>query len=271
MIHDISLTAVGTAYQRSQESARDDRLFLDPFSRLLWSAGREIVQARRANGNKSQRDNSEAIQMIQFIIALRTRYFDDFIYECVDQGIDQIVILGSGLDCRPFRLELEKSIKLFEVDLPGILQFKESVLKEHGVKANCEHISIFSDITGDWPHELPDAGFDISRPSAWVIEGVLPYLSHQDIKRMYSDIQSLSAPGSRCGFDDIQEIHKVFLGAFAIDDFSGFISMDCTDQTVAEFEQGGWSLESDSCKHLMEKYGRFDSDPLGYMWVASRA
>lgn len=270
MIHDISLTAVGTAFQRSQESERDDRLFLDPYSRLLWSAGREILQSRRNNRNKSQRDNAEATKMIQFIIALRTRYFDDFIHECVKEGIDQIIILGSGLDCRPFRLNLEKNIKLFEVDLPGILEFKDSVLNRHEIKANCERISIFSDITGDWAQQLPDAGFNITRPSAWVIEGVLPYLSHQDIKRMYSDIQGLSQPGSRCGFDDIQEIHKIFLGAFSVDDFSGFISMDCTDQTVEEFERGGWNLESDSCKQLMEKYGRFDSDPLGHMWVASR-
>ena len=59
---------------------------------------------------------------MQFV-AIRTRYFDDFIvYSLPD--ISQVVLLGSGLDTRAYRLPLTASTTIFEIDLPEIIDWR---------------------------------------------------------------------------------------------------------------------------------------------------
>jgi Leucine carboxyl methyltransferase len=48
-----------------------------------------------------------------------------------------VVLLGAGLDTRAFRLQWPTGLRLFELDLPEVLAFKERVLSEMGAKARC--------------------------------------------------------------------------------------------------------------------------------------
>lgn len=38
-------------------------------------------------------------------IISRTRYIDDYLQKCIDDGIEQLVILGAGYDSRPYRFD----------------------------------------------------------------------------------------------------------------------------------------------------------------------
>ena len=53
------------------------------------------------------------------------------------------------------------------------------------------------DLREDWPAALRDAGFDPDRPTAWIAEGLLPYLPPDAQDRLLDSITALSAPGSR--------------------------------------------------------------------------
>jgi methyltransferase (TIGR00027 family) len=44
---------------------------------------------------------------------------------------------------------------------------------------------------------LEAAGFDTERPSAWSVEGILPYLTDEAQNTLFTRISGLSAPGSR--------------------------------------------------------------------------
>jgi methyltransferase (TIGR00027 family) len=58
----------------------------------------------------------------------RTYLFDQFIVERLGQGVDMVVNLAAGLDARPYRMDLPATLQWVEVDLPGILDYKEAVL-----------------------------------------------------------------------------------------------------------------------------------------------
>jgi methyltransferase (TIGR00027 family) len=50
-----------------------------------------------------------------------------------------------------------------------------------------------------WTSALRNSGFDITRPAAWIAEGLLGYLPPDAQDRLFDNITALSASGSRLG------------------------------------------------------------------------
>jgi methyltransferase (TIGR00027 family) len=187
-------TAYWTASVRAKESMREDRLFDDPWAAAL--AGKEGLAWIE------QRSAGSVISMV-----LRTRYFDDFLQRiAVDNGIRQIVLMAAGLDTRAFRLSWPVKMRLFELDQAPVLEHKEQILRSVGAQPTCERQTIAADLTGPWEAALVEAGFDPKRPSGWLLEGFLFYLSTQDLTRLLDRATSLASPGSWIGFDIINAI-----------------------------------------------------------------
>ena len=63
-------------------------------------------------------------------IVARERYIDDYLQSCIDDGLEQLVILGAGYDSRAYRFEKLKRVKVFEVDHPATQRVKVARLKE---------------------------------------------------------------------------------------------------------------------------------------------
>lgn len=62
---------------------------------------------------------------------IRCRYIDDSIEEYVTHhSIRQLVLLGAGLDTRAYRLECLKSVDVFELDVPPVLEYKTILLDQ---------------------------------------------------------------------------------------------------------------------------------------------
>src|SRR6478736_3756609 len=117
LIRNISDTAKWVAIFRADESERPDAVFHDPFARrLAGKQGEEI-----ANNIGFSRENS-------WSFVTRTFLFDEFIKQHVEQGYDMIINLAAGLDARPYRMQWPASLQWVEVALPGILNYKTSVL-----------------------------------------------------------------------------------------------------------------------------------------------
>lgn len=130
-------------------------------------------------------------------LGVRTRYFDDFVREAVAAGTRQVVILAAGLDSRAYRLDLPSEAVVYELDQPDVLAFKEEALTAHGAgpAAGLRHVPV--DLREDWPAALRSAGFDGAAPTAWLVEGLLPYLPAAAQALLFERIEELSAPGSR--------------------------------------------------------------------------
>src|SRR5467141_5265857 len=111
-IRNISDTARWVAVYRARETERPDALFRDPFARrLAGQRGEEIAAA--LSGRMRE----------EWPLVLRTYLFDSFIADTVLQGADMVVNLAAGLDTRPYRMDLPRSLQWVEVDLPEILDF----------------------------------------------------------------------------------------------------------------------------------------------------
>lgn len=143
-------------------------------------------------------ETSDDVQRMVHGMAIRTRYFDDFLRETSHTtGIRQTVILASGLDARGYRLPWPAGTVVYEVDQPGVIDFKVSALQRLGARPTAEVRNVGVDLREDWPAALAAQGFDPGRPTAWIAEGLLIYLPPDAQDRLFDHITALSPAGSR--------------------------------------------------------------------------
>lgn len=130
----------------------------------------------------------------------RTRFIDDVLRDSLAENITQVVILGSGFDCRGYRLAYSNGTAVFEVDHPATLAAKIACLREvlPKVPDNVRFVEI------DFNHQvLPEvlnrAGFKSLRPAVFLWEGVTNYLTPGAVDSVLRYVASCS-PGSRIIF-----------------------------------------------------------------------
>jgi methyltransferase (TIGR00027 family) len=174
-VDKISETAYLVAQYRALESQRSDALFQDPLAQgLAGSRGqrlRAIFKASRSVGEG---------------IAIRTRIMDDLILEQVGT-IDRVLNLGAGLDTRPYRLPLPKSLSWIEVDFPDILADKAEKLK-HDV-SNCELQRIALDLASTQQRRSLFSTLNANSGRTLVItEGLLGYLCEAQVHALTQDL-----------------------------------------------------------------------------------
>ncbi|WP_197382411.1 SAM-dependent methyltransferase [Mycolicibacterium mengxianglii] len=141
-------------------------------------------------------------------ITVRTRFFDNFFLTAAKAGITQAVILAAGLDTRAYRLPWPTGTVVFEVDQPEVIEFKTRTLTDLGADPTAQRRTVGIDLRDDWPTALRQAGFDVTRPTAWIAEGLLVYLPSDAQDRLFDNITELSAPGSRVATEhmDVQSL-----------------------------------------------------------------
>ena len=137
------------------------------------------------------------MQRMTDLLAARTRYFDGFLADAVGKGIRQVVILASGLDARGYRLSWPAGTAVYEIDQPAVLEFKAATLADLKAEPTADVRAVPIDLRHDWPAALRDAGFDAGKPTAWIAEGLLPFLPSDAQDRLLDSITALSADDSR--------------------------------------------------------------------------
>jgi methyltransferase (TIGR00027 family) len=232
-LRDITRTALWTAAARMRESRRPDRLFDDPLAEILAGADGAALLQHFHTAHAAKEGNP--------FLSIRTRWFDDFLYEAVTPG-SQVVDLGAGLDTRAFRLGWPANTTLFEIDQAALLSYKEAKLAPHGARRRCEHRAVAGDFAGDWTSPLRDAGFDPGRPTVWFAEGLLFYLPERLARRLLRQTAALSAPGSRIAIDLIG---------------TGIFRMAYMRQFLRRLEQAGspWRFGTDEPRRFIETCG----------------
>jgi methyltransferase (TIGR00027 family) len=138
-------------------------------------------------------------------IAVRTRFFDDFFTGATKDGVRQAVILASGLDTRAYRLPWPAGTVVYEIDQPQVIEFKTNTLAGLGATPTADRRAIGIDLRDDWPAALREGGFDVTQPTAWSAEGLLPYLPPEAQDRLFDNVSALSAPGSRLATEHVPD------------------------------------------------------------------
>jgi len=183
------------AAARARESERTDRLFDDPLAAAL--AGPEGFAWLERMESAAHSDSPGLYPVI------RTRFFDDFLLDaCSRLEVRQVVLAAAGFDARAFRLVWPSDTRLYEMDLPEVLNTKEEVIGEAGAEPNCERLTVGVDLReAIWPEALVACGYRSDRPSVWLIEGLLYYLRWPDVHGLLEKVRSLTATDSLLGLD----------------------------------------------------------------------
>ena len=193
IVSSVGYTALLVAGWRALHAVSPQPLVRDEYAKVFIAASQDpYLAAVLANPGTSEDEMA-----FPRLYGVQTRFFDDFFVAAGDAGIRQAVIVAAGLDSRAYRLEWPQGTTVFEVDLPKVLEFKARVLDEHGAAPKARRVEVAADLRTDWSRALEAAGFDPEGPSAWSVEGVLPYLTDEAQNTLFTRISGLSAPGSR--------------------------------------------------------------------------
>ncbi len=178
VIRDVSETSLWVAAHRAAESRRPDALFRDPFAELLaGERGRTIAR-------KMQRSYYTA-----WSVVIRTCIIDSLFADLVSRGIDTVVNLGAGVDTRPYRLKLPAKLNWVEVDYPHIIALKEQRLQAHQPVCHLRRIALdLSDRSARTRLFAELAGG--SQKTAVLTEGVLPYLTNEQVAELAADLRA---------------------------------------------------------------------------------
>lgn len=194
----VGATATAVAASRAMASQGQDPLLDDPWADPLVRAVGIDTFVKLIDGELG--DNQDPIlnrRAMNEQIAVRTRFFDDFFLQDAEAGVRQAVILASGLDTRAYRLPWPADTVVYEIDQPGVIDFKTRTLADLGAQPPAQRRTVAIDLRDDWPAALIGAGFDPHRPTAWSAEGLLVYLPPEAQDRLFDNIAALSTSGSR--------------------------------------------------------------------------
>jgi methyltransferase (TIGR00027 family) len=130
------------------------------------------------------------------VMVVRTVEIDEGI-RTADPGVRQLVILGAGLDGRAWRMGELRDWTVFEVDHPDSQREKKPrTARLTPTASDVRFVPV--DFTRDsLDGSLAKAGHDPSKPTVWVWEGVVMYLSPDQVRATLGVIARRSAAGSR--------------------------------------------------------------------------
>ncbi|VVB69710.1 Leucine carboxyl methyltransferase [uncultured archaeon] len=200
-----SKTAEGIATLRFHESQRPEgeRICYDPYAIHFISP--EILEwiARNPDKAKARWEQRERILPgIDNSVIARVRYFDDFVKRSINEGLEQLVILGAGYDSRAYRIEGLAKIKVFEVDHPAMQAVKiEKIKKIFGCLP--DHVTYNpADLErDDFGQKSLELGYSQSKKTLFLMEGLLYYLPPEIVNKILSFISKNSGEGSAIIFD----------------------------------------------------------------------
>ncbi|MFE3027019.1 class I SAM-dependent methyltransferase [Nocardia tengchongensis] len=249
IVTSVGLTALGVATFRALETVDPEPMIRDDYAAWFVEAAGEPHFVGMLAAPESVGD----VRRFGRFMGVRTRYFDEFFAAAWQQGVQQAVILASGLDARAYRLDWPAGAVVFEIDQPRVLEFKDQVLAEHGAVAKADRRVVAVDLRDDWPAALTAAGFDPGQPTAWSAEGLLPFLPGPAHDALFERIDALSAPGSSVATDefsrglalrDFADTEEKFFGSnpFGNLDVSDLLYDDTRADPGDWLSRHGWSV-----------------------------
>jgi methyltransferase (TIGR00027 family) len=178
-ISHVSDTAILVAGCRAVEAERADGLVRDPYAaRLAGERGIAMFKALRHP------------EVMSFGIGMRTRFIDDLIMDALASGpLSAVVSLGSGLDTRPWRLDLPAELRWIEVDFAPMLDYKDRLLAAAEPRCRRERLALDVNDPAQRARLWEALG---SAPALMITEGLLMYLPAGTVQSLASETSAHS-------------------------------------------------------------------------------
>jgi methyltransferase (TIGR00027 family) len=253
LINDVSDTALWIAAFRAIESERNDAAFKDTLAgKLAGEKGRKIVAAT---------PHREAMS---FAMVVRTAAIDRLVLMAIQNGVDTVINLGAGMDTRPYRMDLPGSLHWIEVDLPGIVAYKNHALAGHTPICRLQRIAF--DLSDDPGRKRLFKELGGATKKALVItEGVIGYLTNDQAARLSAGIYNVPSfhywimdysQGKMRTHRRARNLKKILKNA----------PLQFTEPNPLQFFRAdGWSISEDL--HILDEAGRIGRKfPLMFPW-----
>jgi methyltransferase (TIGR00027 family) len=136
-------------------------------------------------------------------VVSRVRYMDDCVVKCLENDLEQLVIIGAGYDTRAYRIEgIAEKVKVFELDHPATQRAKKETLKVifDSPPGHVTHIPIHLD-KDRISEKLSTGGYDPAKKTLFIMEGLLMYLPPRFVDKLFKFIKTTSGAGSWVTFD----------------------------------------------------------------------
>jgi methyltransferase (TIGR00027 family) len=128
-------------------------------------------------------------------LAARVLWHDAQVIGAIEDGVQQIVVVGAGYDSRAWRL-CGEGVQFFELDHPATQLHKARLAPQPGPTYVQADLNVESAMDA-----LRLGGLDRERPALFVLEGVTMYLDEQTVRDQLTELSNASAPGSRLTTD----------------------------------------------------------------------
>lgn len=195
-----SMTAIGIAIVRGIESEKPEgeRICYDPFARKFAGG---FLYNFVSFFDKLGYSEKKGPGVMGFL-TVRERHIDEFLKKQLQSSLEQLVILGAGLDARAYRFDELKKIRVFEVDHPA----SQASKKEKVRRALGELPTHVTYVPVDFNSEsleqrLPESGYNESRKTLFIWQGVTQYLTPKAVDSTLAFIVQHSPVGSSVIFD----------------------------------------------------------------------
>ncbi|GIE43260.1 hypothetical protein Alo02nite_61580 [Actinoplanes lobatus] len=125
---------------------------------------------------------------------VRAKALDDWARDFLADHRDAVVLnLGCGLDARVYRIDPPVTVEWYDLDFPSVIDLRRQHLPPR------EHCTLIgSDVTDlAWLEQVPRG-----RPVLVVAEGLVPYLTEDDVRRLLTSVVD-AFPTGRMLFDTV--------------------------------------------------------------------
>ena len=214
-------TGMGIAYVRATGSLypKEKRLFEDPYSeKLLSPFYKFIVFLMRSPKifDYLMKFREKSTPGVVGWLFCRFRYIDDILKESIaKKGLESVVNLGAGYDCRAYYIPGIERVRYFEVDHPSVIEKKKAKMKKILGKLPDHVVYVPVDFEKQsLDTELKKAGYDLKSKTLFILEGVTQYISKEANDNTMKYVAQ-AAPGSNIVFTYIlksfiegKNIHK---------------------------------------------------------------
>jgi methyltransferase (TIGR00027 family) len=128
-------------------------------------------------------------------LAARVLWHDAQVTNAINDGVEQVAVIGAGYDSRAWRLASD-NVRFYELD-HGATQ-RDKMRRAPAGGPTYVECDLWSQNAAQALH---DHGLDATRPVLFVLEGLTMYLSEGVVRRQLSGLAQSSATGSRIAVD----------------------------------------------------------------------
>lgn len=193
--HLLKASARLIANVRGRESDEASPLYHDPYA----------IEAAGKHGQLLGDRFLSLLPELKDMVAARTYDVDRQLRKAAADGIKQVVMVGAGLDFRPFRFaEAHPELRYFELDLPEMISERERLIESKDLP-EVTRTSVPLNLLFDAPADVLSnvEGFDPSEPVFVIYEGCSMYFDGEEGETILSRLADLVSqhPESRIWMD----------------------------------------------------------------------